>query len=148
MTARGSGRTRREVDQAYGDTNLVVALFAGPNHPLHERSLDLFRRVAEGTLNLILAPVVVAELVYVTGSLFRWSRGSIGERLAALLEADGIVLIEGPTLLRALRLYGEGSRLDFADAYLAAAALEVGPPVIASFDSDFDTVGAVTRIAA
>jgi predicted nucleic acid-binding protein len=148
MTARGVGRARREVDRAYVDTNLVVALFAGPNHPLHERSLDIFQRVAEGTLNLILTPVVVAELVYVTGSLFRWSRRSIGERLAALLEADGLVLIEGPTLLRALRLYGEGTRLDFPDAYLAAAALTAGPPVIASFDSDFDTVAGVTRIAA
>jgi predicted nucleic acid-binding protein len=146
MTARG--RAHREVDRAYGDTNLVVALFAGPGHPFHERSLGIFRRVAEGTLNLILTPVVVAELVYVTGTLFRWSRRSIGDRLAALLEADGLVLIEGPTLVHALRLYGEATRLDFADAYLAAAALEAGPPVIASFDSDFDTVGGVTRIAA
>ena len=46
------------------------------------------------------------------------------------------------------KLYGAGSRLDFADAYLAAAALEVGPAAVASFDTDLDTVEGVHRISA
>jgi len=148
MTTAASGRSGRVVPAAYADTNLFVALVAGPEHPLHDRSVGLFRRVAEDSLRLIVTPVVAAELVYVFGSRLRWSRRSISERLGALLEADGLVLIEGPTLFRALRLYGEGSRLDFADAYLAAAALEVGPAVVASFDSDFETIDGITRIAA
>jgi predicted nucleic acid-binding protein len=135
-------------DSAYADTNVFVALFAGPSHPLHDPALVVLRRVAEGALRLIVTPIVVAELVYVGRSLLGWSRRLTAERLGALLEADGLEVPEHAVLLSALRLYGERSRLDFADAYLAAAAMEVGPAAVASFDTDFDVLEGVRRISA
>lgn len=148
MSARRVSRPGGASVLAYGDTNLFVALLAGPAHPLHGRSLDLFRRVAGGELSLIVTPVVVAELVYVASATIGWDRAQVAEHLGSLLDADGILLADEPTVVRALALYGTTSGLDFADAYLAAAALEVGPPVVASFDSDFDRVAGVRRIAA
>lgn len=148
MSARGDQRTRGARDLAYGDTNLFVALLAGPAHPLHERSLGLFRRVADGELSLIVTPLIVAELVYVAPAMIRWNRAQTASQLGSLLDADGIILEGRATVVRALALYGETVGLDFADAYLAAAALEVGPPLVASFDSDFDRVAGVKRIAA
>jgi predicted nucleic acid-binding protein len=148
MRAPGKRGPRARPDLAYADTNLFVALLVGPGHALHEQALGVFRRVADGQLGLIVTPIVVAELVYVARSLLAWTRQLTAQRLGPLLEADGLVLTEGPTLVRALRLYGERSRLDFADAWLAAAALEVGPPAVASFDADFDTVEGVRRISA
>lgn len=148
MSAPGKRGPRGRPDLAYADTNLFVALLVGPGHPLHEQALGLFRRVADGQLGLIVTPIVVAELVYVARSLLGWTRQLTAQRLGPLLEADGLVLTEGPTLARALRLYWERSRLDFADAYLAALALEVGPPAVASFDADLDTVDGVRRISA
>jgi predicted nucleic acid-binding protein len=133
---------------AYADTNLFIALLVGPGHPLHEPALSIFRRVAEGELVLVVTPVIVAELVYVGRSLLRWTRGVATDRLGELLSADGLVVAEAATVMRALRLFGERSRLDFADAYLAAAALEVGPAVVASFDAGLDTVEGVRRISA
>ena len=108
----------------------------------------MFRRVAEGTLGLIVTPIVVAELVYVTRDVVGWSRTVIAERLASLLDADGLVLMEAAVVRRALALYGERTRLDFADAYLAAAALEIGPAAIASFETDFDALEGLRRISA
>jgi predicted nucleic acid-binding protein len=134
-------------DRAYADANLFLALFAGPGHPLHDDALSLFRRVAEDALRLIVTPIVVAELVYVAGSVLEWTRRTTGERLAELLAADGLEVREEATLARALALYGTTGRLDFADAYLAAAALEVGPAKVASFDTDLARVAGVTRIA-
>ena len=148
MTARRGRPPRRRPDLAYADTNLFVALLAGPEHPLHEPALGIFRRVADGELALLVTPIVVAELVYVARSLLGWARGASARRLGALLEADGLVLTERATLLRALELYGGRSKLDFADAYLAAMALEVGPAAIASFDRDLDGVDGVRRIPA
>jgi len=104
--------------------------------------------VAEGTLGLIVTPIVVAELVYVTRDVVGWSRTVIAERLGSLLDADGLVLMEAAVVRRALALYGERTRLEFADAYLAAAALEIGPAAIASFDTDFDTLEGLRRISA
>jgi predicted nucleic acid-binding protein len=103
--------------------------------------------VADGALRLIVTPIVVAELVYVTRSLFTWTRRSTAERLGSLLEADGLAITERTVVVRALQLYREHSRLDFADAYLAAIALEVGPATVTSFDTDFDAVKGIRRIS-
>ena len=139
---------RPQPELAYGDTNLFVALLVGPAHPLHDRALSLFRRVADGELALVVTPVVVAELAYAARSVLGWTRQVVAARIGSLLEADGLVLAERPTLLRALALYGASAKLDFAAAYLAGAALEVGPPAVASFDSDFDAIEGVRRISA
>ena len=64
-----------------------------------------------------------------------------------MLESDGLAITERNVIERALQLYREQSRLDFADAYLAAIALEVGPATVASFDTDLDTVKGVRRIS-
>ena len=147
MALRGRPK-RPQPGRAYGDTNLFVALLAGAGHPLHERALSVFRRVADGELNLIVTPVIAAELLYVASPILGWTRSTAAERIGSLLQADGIVVAERPTILRALELYGSNARLDFADAYLAAAALEVGPLAVASFDSDFDSVEGIRRTSA
>lgn len=133
---------------AYADTNLFVGLLAGPDHALHDQALEVFRRVADGGLRLIVTPIMVAELVYVTRSLFSWTRRSTAERLGSLFEADGLTITERAVIARALQLYQEHPRLDFADAYLAAAALEVGPAAVTSFDADFNAVKGIRRISA
>lgn len=124
-----------------------MALLAGPDHALHSSALGVFRRVADGTLRPIVTPIVVAELVYVMRSLFAWTRRSTAERLGSLLEADGLAVTERTVIARALQLYREHARLDFADACLAAIALEVGPAAVTSFDADFDVVKGIRRIS-
>jgi predicted nucleic acid-binding protein len=148
MSTPGRRGPRGRTDLAYADTNLFVALLVGADHPLHEQALGIFRRVADGQLGLIVTPILVAELVYVARSLLGWTRQVTARRLGSLLEADGLVLTEGPVLPRALELFAERSRLDFADAYLAALALEVGPAAVASFDADLDIVAGLRRISA
>ena len=132
---------------AYADTKLFVGLLAGPSHALHDSALEVFRRVADGAIRLIVTPIVVAELVSVTRSLFTWTRRATAERLGSLLEADGLAVTERAVIARALQLYREHSRLDFADAYLAAIGLEVGPAAVASFDTDFNVVMGIRRIS-
>lgn len=133
---------------AYADTNIFVALLAGPAHPLHEGALGLFRRVAEGRLRLIVTPVVVAELVYAGKSVLGWTRPMIASRLAALLRADGLTVREPAAIVAALDLYGRRRRLDFPDAYLAGISLSDGPPAVASLDRDFDAIDGLQRVAA
>lgn len=147
MSGAGVRAPRRRPEMAYADTNVFIALLVGPSHPLHEPALSIFRRVADGELVLLVTPVVVAELVYVGRSLLGWTRGVAADRLGELVSADGLVVAEAATVQRALRLYGERSKLDFADAYLAAAALEMEPAVVASLDAGLDTVEGVRRIS-
>ena len=144
---RGGRGRRRPSEVAYADANVFVALLVGSGHPLHQPALSIFRRVADGNLSLIVMPLIIAELVYVSSALLRWPRRVTADRLGQLLAADGLVVVESATIERALRLYGERARLDFADAYLTAVALEVGPAVVASLDADLDTVEGIVRIA-
>lgn len=146
MTRPGPRTPRGSITSAYADTNVFIALLVGPDHPLHEPALSIFRRVAEGRLTLIVTPIVLAELVYVGRSLLGWTRRVAADRLVELLSADGLVVAEAPTVDRALRLFAEQPRLDFADAYLAGAALEAGPPNVASLDTDFDRVEGIRRV--
>lgn len=139
---------RAKPDQAYADTNLFIALLAGPRHPLHETALSIFRRVADGDLVFIVTPIIVAELVYVARSVLGWDRSVTADRLGAMLSADGLLVVESTTIQRALRLFAERAKLDFADAYLAAAALEMGPAVVASLDAGLDSIDGVRRISA
>ena len=132
---------------ALADTNVFVALLSGPSHALHESALELFRRVAEGGVVLLVTPVIVAELVYACQTILRWDRGAVASHLTSLLNADGLQVREGDALVRALELFGMRPALDFPDAYLAASALTDGPPMIASFDRDFDAVTGLQRIA-
>jgi predicted nucleic acid-binding protein len=139
--------TERTPVTAYADANVCIALFAGPTHWAHEASVEMFRRVAEGRLVLVVAPVVVAEIVHAARTLFRWSHAQIADRLAAFLAADGLVVREAPQVFVALALLGV-RRIDFTDAYLVAVALDPGPPLVASFDRDFDAIDGVTRLSA
>ena len=139
---------RAAPDLAYADTNVFVALFATDEHPLHARALRLFQRVAGGELRLVVTPLVIAELVYVAKAVLGWRRSTVAERLGAMLDADGLEVREMAAVARALALYGEVASLDFADAYVAGRALEEGPTVVASFDSDFDRVAGIRRVSA
>lgn len=132
---------------AWADTNIFVSLFADAAHPLHQSALNLFRRVAEGSLRLIVTPIVIAELVYVAESLFTWRRATTARRLTELVRAEGLDVREAGVVTQALNLYGSQRGLDFADAYLAAAALMVGPPALASLDRDFDRIDGVRRLS-
>ncbi len=92
---------------------LFVALLAGTAHPLHQPAINVFRRVAAGELGLVVTPIVIAELVYVTRDVVGWSQALIVERLGLLLDADGLVVMEASVTRRALPLVrpAESARL-------------------------------------
>jgi predicted nucleic acid-binding protein len=139
--------TAARPDLAWADTNLFVALFADRTHPLHARALEVFRRVADGSLRLIVSPVVIAELVYVSEAVFRWRRSTVAHRLGGLVTADGLEVREAGVVSRALEMYGASRRLDYVDAYLGALALTEGPSRVASLDRDFDHIQGVRRLS-
>lgn len=132
---------------AWADANPFVSLIIGTEHSTHEQALVLFREIAEGRLQLMVSSVTVLEIVHVLESRYRRARAAIAEELAGVLQADGLVVGEKDVLVAALSLFAHDHRLAFADAYLAASAMLVGPPNIASFDRDFDRIEGIRRIA-
>jgi len=88
---------------------------------------------------LILADLILAEMVYVLESYYEHPRNQVAEAARSLLALPSVTAADPELLLRAIELY-EAERLDFADAYLCAAAEFSGVGAVASFDRRIDRV--------
>jgi predicted nucleic-acid-binding protein len=95
--------------------------------------------------HLLLADLVLAECVYVLESFYEVEPARIAELMRAAIALRSIDVVDEAMLLRALEVY-EVERLDFADAYLIAAAEATGVGAVMSFDRGIDRVGTVSRI--
>ncbi len=131
--------------RAWLDANAAIALIEGPTHSLHHRALDLFRRVADGDLEVIVSAPMIVELAWYLEHRLRWSRSRSASRLVQLIDSDGVIVLD-LVVAPSLELFRRNRRLDFVDAYLAACGQSIGPPVVASLDRDFDRIDGVTRI--
>jgi predicted nucleic acid-binding protein len=123
------------------DTNVLVRHLTGDPPSQARRATALLA----GDNELLLADLVLAELVYVLESFYRRPREQVAEAARSLLALPSIATVDPDLLLRSLELY-EAHRLDYAEAYLAAAAevWEVGRVV--SFDQALDRVASIQRV--
>jgi len=126
---------------AFLDTNVLVRHLTQDPPAMGARATAFLQQADE----LLLVDLVVAELVYVLESFYEQPRPRIAELVRAVLAFPAIVVIDPALLLRAVEVY-EVQRLDFAEAYLVAAAERAGIGEIASFDRSIDRVTTVHRI--
>jgi predicted nucleic acid-binding protein len=123
------------------DTNVVIRHLTGDPPEMARRATQFLAANAE----LVLVDVVLAECVYVLQSVYDVDRRGVAEMMRAAL-AMPMVSADTELLLRALEIY-ELDRLDFAEAYLVAAAEFTDVESIASFDKAIDRMPSVERIA-
>ncbi len=126
--------------RAFLDTNVLVRHLTG-DPPTQAKRASAF---LAGDHELILADLVLAELIYVLESYYRHPRRRVAEATRSLLALPSVAASDQELLLRAIELY-ESERLDFADAYLCAAAELSGVGAVASFDRRIDRVTTVLR---
>lgn len=122
------------------DTNILVRHLTGEPPTQAHRATALLA----GDNQLILTDLVMAELVYVLESYYKRPRDEVATASRALLALPSVAS-DHELLLRAIELY-EAERLDFADAYICAAAEIGGIGVVASFDRRIDRITTVQRI--
>lgn len=126
---------------AFLDTNVLVRHLTGDPPEMATRAT---KALVGGEL-LLLVDLVLAECVYVLESFYEVGRVRIAEIMRAAIALRSIEVVDEAMLLRALEVY-EVERLDFADAYLVAAAETTGVGVVMSFDRGIDRVATVSRI--
>jgi predicted nucleic-acid-binding protein len=122
------------------DTNVVIRHLTGDPPGMARRATRFLASEAE----LVLADVILAECVYVLESVYLIDRVSIAQLMRAALTLPTISA-DIELLFRALETY-EVDRLDFAEAYLIAAAELTSVTSIASFDKAIDRVSSVERL--
>lgn len=123
------------------DTNVLVRHLTGDPPSQARRATALLA----GDHELLLTDLVLAELVYVLESFYQRPRGEVAEAARSLLALPSIATVDSDLLLRSLELY-ESHRLDYAEAYLAAAAEVWDLDRVVSFDRGLDRVPSIKRV--
>lgn len=128
---------------AYLDTNIIIRHLTGDPPEMAARATRFL--ATAGPQELQLADLVLAEVVYVLESFYKVPRNRVADYARAIIAFPAIRVADPAMLLRAIEVY-EDDRLDFADAYLVAAAERSGVGVVASFDRAIDRVSTVKRL--
>lgn len=126
------------------DTNVLARFFTGEPPEMAVKARGLVERADNGEIVLVVLPVIVAELTYTLESFYEMERKEVATKLLSFLESRGIEAVESTRVMDALARCRDRN-VHFADAYLAAAAVDLGNPV-ASFDRDFDKFKDVRRV--
>jgi predicted nucleic acid-binding protein len=117
------------------DANVLLRLLTNDPPEMAEKAAALAVRAQRGEVVLRVAPLVVAEVVWVLGSFYGFSRREIADALTGVLMAEGVDAGDRELVLATLHSMAEAN-VDFVDAYLAQAAVAQGQAVC-SFDEDF-----------
>jgi len=135
------------MEHAFLDANVVLRYLLRDDEAKAQRCLELLEKAERREIVLYTTDLVVAELVWVLESAvtYHLPREKIRELLLPVIFLPGL-------RLRGKRLYPQifdlyvAQGIDFIDAYNAVQMGKQGVSRIYSYDSDFDRIGAVSRI--
>ena len=118
------------------DANVLLRFLTKAPPDMAEASRQLLKRGQQGTIDLLVVPLTLAEVFYVLHRFYKWDVGDIQQRLGALITSRAFQVEHEAAVLRALQTL---ANIDFEDAYLAARVASAGQ--VATFDRDFDKLG-------
>jgi predicted nucleic-acid-binding protein len=116
------------------DANILLRYLTDDPRELADRATALLETAEREGVALVIAPLILAEVVYVLQSVYSWERRDIAARLLNLVAAAVFTVSEAETMLQALEWYRDTPGLDFADVYIAALARTRSESHVMSFD--------------
>lgn len=111
------------------DTNVLVRLIAGDDRA-QERAV--LRLLTEHKTTFFVADVTLAELVWVLGEVYAFSREELTSTVEALSNRADLVFEDAARVRHAIRHLADGG--DFADGLILGRAQAAGCTALASFD--------------
>ena len=132
--------------EAILDANILLRFLTDEPRNLAGRVAGILEQAEESGIALVVPPLIFAEVVYVLESVYRWPRSDIAQGLLDLIRASVLVVLEESTILQTLAWYRDRSGLDFADAYVAALAIERSHGTVISFDRDLRRLPGITVV--
>lgn len=126
------------------DANILVRFFTGEPPEMAEKVYRLVEKADRGEVVLVVFPVILLETFSTLKSYYEMPQKEIAEKLSTFIQSRGVEAVESARLVNALSMCAE-KKVHLADAYLAAASVELKSPV-SSFDADFKKFKDVERI--
>lgn len=105
----------------------------------------LFKDVSEGKERLFTNILVIAEVLWVLSSGYKFARARVIEGIQKIINTPNIHIEDKEIILRALDIF-EANNIDFIDAYNAAAMLHKGIDSIYSYDKHYDRIKEIKRL--
>ena len=121
------------------DANLILRYLLG------DPEAGRVEKLLRSKNKLLLSDVILAEIVWVLDSYYKWDRSKIVESLISLVRLSSIVCNK-LLLTETLTILGKQKSFDFADAYSVALMRVSKIKDIYSFDRDFDKVKRIKRL--
>jgi predicted nucleic acid-binding protein len=134
------------VGEAIVDTNVPVRVLTNAPLALSELAAAIIAAAEERGADLVLAPLVVAEIVFVLTRVEGWPRERVVEALLALFASGALVVLEQEIVEQALEWFRDVPSLHFVDAYVAALAVSRGHENVISFDRALRRITAIHLI--
>jgi predicted nucleic-acid-binding protein len=126
------------------DANVLVRFFVQDDAKQGPAATALLEAAERGEYRLHLDSLTLAETVYVLTGRYHRNRDDVVTALLAVIQNAGVETAEAGIVADALRRYAD-TKVDFADAWLAARAARFGFGV-ASFDRDLDKFKDIRRL--
>lgn len=115
------------------DTNLFIRYLTNDDPAKADRVEQLLADAADGKVRLVTTEMVLAEVVWVLESSYGLINIDIAPLVRGILATQGLEVINGPLVSRALEYYESGN-IDFIDGYIVAVMEKQGISEIYSFD--------------
>jgi len=127
--------------RVFGDSNVFLRFFTHDDRGQHSRAAELFKKAANGTLLLLTGPPVLFEIAWTLRAAYKLRGEQILDVLSRILTLPGLHMADAALAEEALRL-ARLTKLEFADAYIAASARASGAEAVATFNRrDFQRLG-------
>lgn len=123
------------------DTNVFVETLIERDEKYHRDSLRFLRVAREGQLNVAVAGVSLAELVWVLGRTYKLKKPDLVKAVNSVLRLRGLRLIDEYDYKEALELYQKHA-VKFIDCLMASITkVKERKWILVSYDKDFDKLG-------
>ena len=115
------------------DTNVLVRFLVEDDPEQTARARSFLQRSLEEDSTCFVSDIVLCEVVWVLGSVYRISRPTVVEHLSALLRTRQLAFSSTDRVGRALAAFRSG-RGDFADYLIREHAWAAGCEAVATFE--------------
>lgn len=126
------------------DSNIFIRHLMADDPVQSPACKALFAAIERGELIGWTSQLVISELVFVLGRVYRLERRNVREALLPLLSLPGLKVERKQIVNRVFELYAERS-IDYVDAYHAALLESRGGGELYSYDTDFDRIPGLRR---
>jgi len=127
------------------DSNIFLRFLIGDNQKMLNECLSLIEAIKRGKINAFTSNLVLSEVVWTLGSLYKFSRTKIINAIRGIVGTSGLKICDGYMILAAMEIY-ENSSVKFIDS-LIASIYEIYNRkwIVVSYDKDFDKLGVVRK---